>query len=89
MPLLYAPDAFEDNIQRHEIERIKKKVDWLWVNRMLVKHEHLQWDFTGYFKRRFGNYRIIYTYDETSDDMIIHFVGLRDSIYKTKINPGT
>ena len=82
MPLLFAPDAFEDNIPRHEIERIKKKVDWLWVNRTLVKHEPLRWDFTGYFKRRFGNYRIIYSYDKASDDMVIHLVGLRDSIYQ-------
>lgn len=85
MAVFFAPDAFVDNIPQHEVERIKKKVDWLWVNRMLVKHDPLRWDFSGYFKRRLGNYRIIYTYDETSDEMIIHLVGLRDSIYETKI----
>ncbi len=31
---------------------------------------------------RVGNYRIIYSYDKASDDMVIHLVGLRDSIYQ-------
>jgi mRNA interferase RelE/StbE len=81
MALLFAPDAFKD-IQNSEIDRINRKINWLWVNRQLVKHEPLRWDLSGYFKRRLGNYRIIYTYDEASDEMVIHLVGLRDSIYQ-------
>ena len=84
MALLFSPDAFED-FPHHDIERLKKKIDWLWVNRTLVRHVPLRWDLSGYFKRRLGNYRIIYSYDEASDDMIIHLVGLRDSIYMNKI----
>ena len=81
MTLLFAPDAFE-NVPPSEIDRLKKKIDWLWINRLLVKHTPLQWDLSGYFKRRLGNYRIIYSYDKASDDMVIHLVGLRDSIYQ-------
>jgi mRNA-degrading endonuclease RelE of RelBE toxin-antitoxin system len=60
MTLLFSPDAFED-FPHHDIERLKKKIDWLWVNRTLVRHVPLRWDLSGYFKRRLGNYRIIYT----------------------------
>ncbi len=81
MALLFAPDAFKD-IQGSEIDRLTRKVNWLWINRLLVKHEPLRWDLSGYFKRRVGNYRIIYTYDETLDEMVVHLVGLRDSIYQ-------
>lgn len=84
MALLFDPDAFKD-IPHQEIERIKRRIDWLWVNRLLVKHHPLHWDLSGYFKRRLGHYRIIYSYDEALDDMIIHLVGLRDSIYKSNI----
>jgi len=84
MALLFDPDAFKD-IPHEEIDHIKRKIDWLWVNRLLVKHHPLHWDLSGYFKRRLGNYRIIYSYDEATDDLIIHLVGLRDSIYKSKI----
>jgi mRNA interferase RelE/StbE len=81
MALLFAPDAFK-NIPGSEVDRLNRKINWLWVNRLLVKHEPLHWNLSGYFKRRLGNYRIIYTYDEASDEMVIHLVGLRDSIYQ-------
>ncbi len=81
MALFFAPDAFKD-IQGSEIDRVNRKINWLWVNRLLVKHEPLRWSLSGYFKRRLGNYRIIYTYDEVLDEMVIHLVGLRDLIYQ-------
>jgi mRNA interferase RelE/StbE len=81
MPLLFAPDALE-SIPHNEKERLKRKIDWLWVNRLVITHQPLHWDLSGFFKRRVGNYRVIYTYDNSSDDMVIHLVGLRDSIYQ-------
>lgn len=83
MPLFYVPHALDD-IPSCDTDRLKRKIDWLWINRAYVKHECLHGNFSGFYKRRLGNYRIIYTYDETADDMIIHLVGLRDSIYKNK-----
>lgn len=82
MPLLYVPDSL-DNIPLCDRDRIKKKIDWLWANRNIIKHECLHGDFSGYNKKRLGKYRIIYSYDEDSDEMIIHLVGLRDTIYQT------
>jgi len=84
MPLLFNPDAVED-IPRQEEDRLMKKIEWLWVNRFLVTHFPLSGDLSGFYKRRLGKYRIIYTFDENSDEMIIHLVGLRDTIYKTDI----
>lgn len=81
MPLLFAPDAFE-GVPHHEAERLKRKIDWLWVNRMVLIHLPLHGNLSGFLKRRVGNYRIIYSYDKASDDMVIHLVGLRDSIYQ-------
>jgi len=81
MGLLFDPDAFS-KIPPNEVKRLMRKIDWLWVNRMLVTHFPLSQNLSGFFKRRLGKYRILYSYDSASDNMIIHLVGLRDTIYK-------
>lgn len=81
MALLFDPDAFS-SIPRSDANRILKKVDWLWLNREYVTHEPLSENLSGFYRRRLGKYRILYTYDNDSDDMIVHLVGLRDTIYK-------
>lgn len=45
-------------------------------------HHPLRHELSGYYKRPLGKYRIVYSYDENSDEMVIHLVGTRDSIYK-------
>ena len=80
MPLQYDPDALED-IPRHQLERIRRKVDWLWENRDKVFHFPLSHDLAGMFKRKFGDYRVVYTFEEP-DDMTIRRVGLRDTVYQ-------
>ena len=81
MGLLFDPDALRD-IPRQDVDRLLTKVAWLWEYREQVKHSPLRANLSGYFKRRLGNYRIIYTYDPNPDDMVIHLVGLRDDIYR-------
>mgnify|MGYP001127080703 CR=1 FL=1 len=81
MPLLFAPDAL-DGIPPNDRGTLIRKIDWLWINRMMIAHHPLRGDLAGFFKRRVGDYRIIYTYDNPVDEMVIHLVGLRDSIYK-------
>lgn len=83
MSLLVAPNAFDD-IPHDEMGRLKRKINWLWANRNFVSHMALHGDMKNYFKRPMGKYRIIYTYDEAIDEMIIYLVGNRDSIYKNK-----
>jgi len=81
MALLFDPEAFS-SIPHSDADRILKKIDWLWLNREYVTHEPLGENLRGFYKRRLGKYRILYTYDNDSDDMIVHLVGLRDTIYK-------
>lgn len=81
MALLFHPDAFSD-IPKHHLERLMRKIDWLWVNRMVVRHHQLSENLSGVYKRRLGKYRILYSYDTDSDDITIHLVGLRDTIYR-------
>ena len=81
MGLLFDPDAFK-GIPRHDISRLMRKINWLWANRRSVTHFPLSEDLSGFYKRRVGKYRILYSYDNDSDDMTIHLVGQRDTIYK-------
>jgi mRNA interferase RelE/StbE len=81
MSLLFDPEAFA-SAPRKDVERLMKKIDWLWLNREYVTHELLSENLSGFYKRRLGKYRIMYTYDNESDDMVICLVGLRDTIYK-------
>jgi mRNA-degrading endonuclease RelE of RelBE toxin-antitoxin system len=82
--LRFDPDAFSD-ISKAEDERILKKIQWLWDNRMIVDHHPLRHDLSGLYKRLLGKYRIIYSYDEKPDRMVICLVGTRDTIYKDAI----
>jgi len=79
--LLYDPDALS-SIPQPEGERILKKIEWLWDSRRIIIHHPLRHELRGYYKRQLGKYRIIYSYEENPDEMVIHLVGTRDSIYK-------
>lgn len=81
MALLFDPDAFEDVPQR-DAELIMAKIEWLWEHRTEVNHFPLTANLSPYFKRRFGDYRILYSYNKNSDELVIHIVGNRDKIYK-------
>ena len=88
MALLFDPAAFTD-IPKHHLGRLMRKIDWLWVNRMVIRHHQLSENLIGFYKRRLGKYRILYSYDSDSDDMVIYLVGLRDTIYRnaSRFNP--
>ena len=81
MSLLLDSDALT-LVPRNDIERSIKKIDWLWLNCEYVTHEPLSENLSGFYKRRLGKYRILYTYDNALDDMVIRMVGLRDTIYR-------
>lgn len=81
MGLSYYPNALAP-IPQQDANRLKNKIEWLWANRELVNHFPLSENLSGFFKRRVGRYRIIYSYDSNPDDMVIRLVGLRDDIYQ-------
>jgi mRNA-degrading endonuclease RelE of RelBE toxin-antitoxin system len=80
--LLFHKDALS-GVPRQHAQRIVDKARWLWTNRRAVSHDSLGRNLSGFYKRRLGKYRIIYTYDDECDEMVIRLVGTRDEIYKT------
>ena len=81
MPLLFSPDAF-DGIPEHEAKLLMRKSEWLWDHRKEVTHFPLKANLNPYYKREIGDYRILYTYDIDTDEMVICLVGHRKNIYK-------
>jgi len=81
MALLFDKDALSD-IPRQDAQRLVEKTEWLWANRRAVTHHPLSANLATFYKRRVGKYRIIYTYDDNSDDLVIRLAGTRDEIYK-------
>ena len=47
MAILFDPDAFSD-IPRHHLERLMRKIDWLWVNRTIIRHHPLSETLSGF-----------------------------------------
>ena len=82
--LRFDPEAFS-GVGKFESERLLRKIEWLWENRRIVIHHPLRHDLSGYFKRVVGKYRVVYSYDDDSDDMVIYLVGTRDTIYQIAI----
>lgn len=82
--LRFDPDAFS-GVPQSDVQRIFKKIEWVWENRTIIVHHPLRHDLSGFFKRVLGKYRIVYTYDDKTDDMVIHLVGTRDTIYQDAI----
>ena len=82
--LRFDPDALS-GVGKSEGERLLNKIEWLWDNRRIVVHHPLRYDLSGFFKRVVGKYRIVYSYDDDSDDMVIYLVGTRDTIYQIAI----
>ena len=88
MALLYAPDAF-DSVPQSERRRLVRKAEWLWNNRKVISHSLLRHDLNPFMRWRVDVYRIIYTYDEETDEMVIHLGAHRDDVYEraAKLNP--
>lgn len=80
MGFAYAPDAL-GGVASNQITRIVKKIDWLWLHRREIVHVPLTGAFSGYFRLRVGDYRVIYTYDPDADDMYVRIIGHRKDIY--------
>ncbi len=75
------PDALS-GIPSQDAERVLTKISWLWANRREVTHHPLSGNLSGFYKRRLGKYRIIYTYDNDADKLVVRLAGTRDDIYE-------
>ena len=63
-------------------QRILSKIKWLAENCAHAKHEPLSGDLAGFFKRRVGDYRVVYMVDTNSHTIEICVIGHRKDIYK-------
>ena len=84
MPLTYDPDAFNliKNHPKRNKNRLLEKAEWIWVHRHEINHLPLKGNLSGYYKRPVGRiYRLIYLYDEDTDEIHICWGGLRRDIY--------
>lgn len=82
--LKFDPDALS-NIPKSDVDRVLEKIEWLWNNRTLIVHHPLRHELSGLYKRVFGKYRIVYTFEPNPDNMVIRMVGTRDTIYRDAI----
>jgi mRNA interferase RelE/StbE len=73
------------NIEKHIAQRILEKIHWLAENSDYINHKPLSAQFAGTYKLRVGEYRAIYTIEKDDTDfLLIHLVGHRREIYKSK-----
>jgi mRNA interferase RelE/StbE len=62
--------------------RILDKLDWMGENARLLRHQALQGqEWSGCFKYRIGNYRIIYQVDWSAERLLVLKVGHRRDVY--------
>jgi len=64
-------------------QRILNKIRFLALNCSFVNHEPLSGDWAGYFRRRVGDYRVIYLVDTYNQSVEICFIGHRKDIYES------
>lgn len=81
MPLLYDPNAFR-NVPKKDAHMLVSKMEWVWKHRHEIRHLALKDNLAGYYKRRVDPYRIIYSYENDNDSMVVRLIGTRDEIYQ-------
>ena len=69
-------------IDRKNIKGILNKISWLAEHISEIVHIPLRGKFSGLFKLRVGDYRIIYSVEEEERILTIYFVGHRKDIYQ-------
>jgi len=62
--------------------RIGKRLHWLAENFELIKPLPLIGNFTGLYKLRVGDYRVIYEVIPAENVLIIHLIGHRSDVYR-------
>ena len=79
----FRPSAAQDfdNLDKLVADRLLKKLRWLAENFESVKPEPLTGPFSGLFKLRVGDYRVIYQPDTERKVLTVRLVGHRREIY--------
>jgi mRNA interferase RelE/StbE len=61
--------------------RILDKLSWLATNATMVTHTSLTGEWSGFYRLRVGNYRVIYQMDHGIHLIVIEVIGHRREIY--------
>jgi mRNA interferase RelE/StbE len=64
--------------------RISQRINWLAENLDDLQPEALSGDLAGLFKMRAGDYRILYEILNEEQTIIIHLIGHRREIYRSR-----
>ncbi len=82
--IVILPKAFEDlsKIDKTVAERIADKLTWLAENINSIIPIPLKGDFSGLYKLRTGDWRIIYDIDHSKKVISVHKIGHRKEIYR-------
>ena len=79
----FTPDGEADlaRLDASVAQRVLKKLHWLAENFEATKPEALTGQWGGMFKLTVGDYRVLYTFDKTAQNIIVHFVKHRSEVY--------
>ena len=82
----FTPTAAQDlgHLNKPIAQRILGKIRWLAENFSVLTPQPLTGQWAGVYKLRVGDYRVLYTFDNTETSITVHFVRHRRQVYKIK-----
>lgn len=80
------PEARDDlkELDRPVAQRILNKLHWLTENFDALTPEPLTGDWSGLFKLRVGDYRVLYTINRAKQRLTVHLIKHRREAYKVR-----
>ena len=77
-------EADLQRLDRRISQRVLTKLHWLAENFDVITPEPLTGEWQGVFKLRVGDYRVLYTLDNSATSITVHFVKHRRDVYTTR-----
>ncbi|MBI4174996.1 type II toxin-antitoxin system RelE/ParE family toxin [Candidatus Berkelbacteria bacterium] len=68
-------------LDRPVARRIHQKLQWFARHFSEVQSETLTGSLKGFLKLRVGDWRVLYTIDHSSQQIVVHFIDHRRSVY--------
>ncbi|MCI5224769.1 MAG: type II toxin-antitoxin system RelE/ParE family toxin [Candidatus Electrothrix sp. AR4] len=82
----FTPTAANDlkRLNKPVAQRVFSKIRWLSENFSSLSPVSLTGQWSGVYKLRVGDYRVLYTFSKEKESITIHFVRHRREVYKMK-----
>ena len=71
------------SLERTLAQRALGKIRWLAENFESLTPEPLTAQWSGMYKLRVGDYRVLYTFDDSFTSITLHFIRHRREVYRT------